>query len=428
MNRIIQNVRIAFAVFIMMAGCLGIVQAAAQTGETIAVAVQAGAPEVVIYQELSKAWEEQTGNRIEWVEIPQQNMHDKLVIEFSSRSGAIDATAISEPWLVEFAASGYLDALDDRISDEDRADFGFNLLTKLSYDGKLYAIPHYMFAPVLYYRTDLFEQYGLRKPTMEEPLTKEEFLAAAQAMTNGDVFGTIVEANRNVPPVHHMIEYIYREGGQIIDENRQPRVNEPPAVKGLQFMVDLVRKYKVAPPGALGFDHVDNHTLFSQGKLGMAINWPYAYSIISDPKQSTVSDKFAIALPFKAVKTTSIVGGYSLGLVSSSRKKDVAWDWIKFITSTEQLYNLRKRNFAPPVRRSELEMLQADPTLSQAQREALEVMLKAVENGTPVPSLPEWNQVSDRLSIALQEAVSGQKSPQEALDAAQEDIEKILSR
>jgi multiple sugar transport system substrate-binding protein len=412
----------------MLAGCGSKSDKPASSGPTtITVAVQAGVPEVAIYKKLSADWEKQTGNHIQWVEIPQASQHDKLVTDFAANAKTYDAIGINQQWIAEFAAAGYVDSLDSRLSAGDKADFVPNELTMLSYKDKLYGIPQYLFAPVLFYRPDLFDKHGLRKPTLEQPLTADEFLADAQKLTADGNFGTIVEAKRSVVSAVHFQEYVYREGGQIVDADRKAHVNEPPAVKALQYMVDLVKTHKVAPPGALGFDNVDNHTLFSQGKLGMAINFPYAYSLISDPAKSTVSGKFAIALPFKAAKTTSVVGGWGLGIPKQSKHKDVAWDWIKFLTSTDQLYNLRKQSFAPPARKSELSKLQADPAVTPAQREALQVMMQAVDNGLPVPGVPEYSKISDRLAIALQEAIGG-TPPQQALDAAQKDIQAILSK
>ena len=102
-----------------------------------------------------------------------------------------------------------------------------------------------MFAPVMFYRVDLFKKYGIRLPSNENPLTKKEFLDAAIKITNGEgegFYGTIVAAKRHVAPVSLFVGYIYREGGEIVDSNRVPHVNEPPAIRALEFMSDLVNK------------------------------------------------------------------------------------------------------------------------------------------------------------------------------------------
>ncbi|MBI9051611.1 MAG: extracellular solute-binding protein [Anaerolineaceae bacterium] len=399
--------------------------------ESITINVQAGAPEVAVYKPLSQAWEEKTGIKVNWIEVSQDVHHDKLITEFSTQSGAFDVIGLDQPWVAEFAAAGYLEPLDGYISAEDKADFFPAYLQLESYNGNLYGIPHYMFAPIMFYRPDLLEKYGIRIPSLDEPMTKDEFINACQAIREGegaDVYGTIVEAKRHVVPVIHFAEAIYREGGTLIDEQGNPHFNEAPAVAALQLLSDLVNEYKCAPAGALGFDNVDNHTLMQNGKLGMAINWPYAFSLLNDPASSQVIDKFDTTIPWKGVKSTTIVGGWALGIPADSKNKEWAWDFIEFMTNTENLYQLRKGSFGPPSRASEMDSLMADTTITPLMRNAMASMSKAVENGSLLPQIPEWNQIQDRLNIALQEAVGLQKTPQQALDDAQADILVILGK
>ncbi len=399
--------------------------------EFITVVVQAGAPEVTTYKPLAAEWEKQTGIRVEWVEIPQSAHRDQLLMEFSSGMSTFDVIATSARWIPEFAAAGYLEPLDNWLEPEKRKDYFGNYLDILSYKGQLYGIPHYMFAPVMYYRQDLFKKYGFRIPTNDNPMTKDEFLKASQVVTEKEgaqFFGTLIAAKRSASAISLFAEYIYREGGEIVDSAGNVRVNEPEAVRALQFMVDLVHKYKVAPPGALGFDHADLFNMFMQGRLLAGINWPYAFSATADPTQSKVADLFSVTIPWKAERSTSIVGGYGMSLAKTSARKESAWDFIKFITSTDQQYALRKKNFQAPTSQSELDMLTKDPSLTELQKVALSAMVKAVENGTLLPTIPEWSEIESRLGIALQEAMGLQKTPQQAMDDAKADILRILGK
>lgn len=403
-------------------------------GATLTIAVQAGAPEPAVYKELSKEFTRQTGIAIEWVDIPQEQQYSKLLIELMSGSGTYDVIALDHPWVASFAEAGYLEPLDELIA-SDRADFLEGALKAMSYKGKLYGVPQYAVVVVMYYRTDLFRKYGLREPTLDRPLTWDEFLSHAKALTldtNGDgkpdIYGTIVEGKRHPVPVAAFMDWMYQAGGQVVADDGTVLVNQKPAVEALQFLVDLVHKYKVAPPGAASFDHVDNHTMFLQGSLGMAVNWQYAYSLMKDPSQSKVVNNFAVALPPKKVVSTSMSGAWGLAIPKASRNKEAAAQWIRFITSTEQLYRLRSRVFGPPVRRSELPLLTRDPSLSKEDLRALEVMTKALEQGSVFPRIPEWPQVQDRLAEAISDAISLRSTPQAALDAAARDISRMLKR
>ncbi|MCL6571555.1 MAG: extracellular solute-binding protein [Bacillus sp. (in: Bacteria)] len=401
-------------------------------GQKIAVAVQAGAPEPAVYKNLSKEFTRQTGIDIEWVEIPQEQQHDKLFMELMSGSSAYDAIALDHPWVPEFASAGFLDPLDELI-DTERDDFYKTALQIETYNGKIYAIPQYTVIVIMYYRTDLFNKYHLRIPTLDKPLSWDEFLTAARKLTidenkdgQPEVYGTIVMGKRHPVPALAFVDWANQAGGGVFDEKGKVIINSRESVKALQFLVDMVHKYKVAPPGAAAFDHVDNHTLFMQGKLGMAINWQYAYSLISDKTNSAVVGKFDICLPPKDKISTSTVGAWGLAIPKTAKNKESARKWIKFITSAEQLYRLRKESLGPAVRKSELALLKQDTTLSKDYMHALEVMSAAAAQGTVVPRIPEWPQVQEYIAEAVSDAIARNKTPKQALDLCAQRIAEYL--
>ncbi len=402
------------------------------SAETITIAVQAGAPEPAVYKELSKEFTEQTGIDIEWIELPQEEQRNKLFIELMSGSGTFDVVALDHPWVAEFASAGFIEPLDYLIADE-KDDFLPAPLAAMSYDDSLYAIPQYAVVVLMYYRTDLFEEYGLRVPTAEEPLSWDEFLEAAQTLTidenndgRPDTYGTIVMGKRHPVPVSAFMDNLSQSGGSVFAEDGAVVVNSPEGVASLQRLVDLVHTYEVAPPGAASFDHVDNHTMFLQGQLGIALNWQYAYSMFNDPSQSKVVDDFAIALPPKNVVSTSQSGAWGLAIPTSAQNKAAAEQWIQFITSTEQMYNLRLGSFGPAVRYSELDLLEQNSEIDPQPLSDLKTMTSAVERGYVIPKIPEWPQAEAVLAEAVSAAVSQSKTAEQALNDAAREIERLL--
>jgi len=56
------------------------------------------------------------------------------------------------------------------------------------------------------------------------------------------------------------------------------------------------------------------------------------------------------------------------------------------------------------------------------------VILGSLEMSSPDyrPLIPEWNEIGDRIGIAVSEVLTEQKTAQEALDEAAADVEKIM--
>ena len=85
---------------------------------------------------------------------------DKLRTQFQAGGGDIDLILGDVIWPAQFAVNG-LD-LTDRFKDSDA--FLKGPIEAATYDGKLWAVPWYTDAGLLYYRQDLLEESGDREP------------------------------------------------------------------------------------------------------------------------------------------------------------------------------------------------------------------------------------------------------------------------
>ena len=139
-------------------------------------------------------------------------MHERFVQESISRSGSIDIFNADQPWISEFASRGWIECLDDMISEEDRADFLDSAMEASSYQGRLYAIPYFIHTPIVFYRTDLFEEAGVKVPR-----TLEDFIETAPVIYEK----TGVYAFSGVPTTYELVSFLgSQNGGTFITDNR----------------------------------------------------------------------------------------------------------------------------------------------------------------------------------------------------------------
>ena len=231
------------------------------TGTKLVIGVESGSPNIEFFKNNVSEFETATGITIEWVEIPHDNMHERFVQEAISQSGAIDIYDTDQPWISEFASKGYLEPLGDKLSEEDKSDFYEAALDASSYNGEVYSIPFFVHTPVVFYRTDLFEEAGIT----EFPKTWEEYEEAAKKLTKDDVYGTIIEAKQAGEPVTHLVDWFYQAGGSIIDADNNVTVNSPENAKAFNFMLKLMYEDESVMPGSIGYDNADVHNMFMQG-------------------------------------------------------------------------------------------------------------------------------------------------------------------
>ena len=414
------------ALNILLAGCSGsdgseeqnAGNGAGYEGTELTIGVEAGAPNIEFFEEHADEFTEKTGIKVEWVEIPHDNMHERFVQEAISQSGAIDIYDTDQPWISEFASKGYLEPLGDRITDEDRADFYAAALDASSYKGEVYSIPFFVHTPVVFYRTDLFEQAGIT----EFPKTWDEYAEAAKKLTKDGVYGTIIEAKQAGEPVTHLVDWIYQNGGSIIDADGNVTINSDENKEVFEFLLKMMYEDGSVMPGSVGYDNADVDNMFMQGKVAMVKAWPYLYAMVKDPEQSTVYDKFGVAVQPAGKEQASAAWTWGFGISSSSEKKDAAWEFIKWATSTETLAQLGITNSNPSPRMSSLEIIRNDETLTDFDKECIQTMSDALnyaENATENPNFPT---VQNELSYTLSDIMSQQTGIEEGLAQAEQSI------
>ena len=243
---------------------------------------------------------------------------------------------------------------------------------------------------------------------------------------SADVYGTIIEAKQAGEPVTHLVDWFYQAGGSIIDVDNNVTVNSPENANAFNFMLKMMYEDESVMPGSIGYDNADVHNMFMQGKVAMVKNWPYMFAMAKDPEQSKVSDKFAVAVQPAGEEQSTAAWTWGFGISSSSKNKDAAWEFVKWATSSEKLAQLGIANSNPVPRTSSLEIVTNDSTLTEFDKESIQVMsdaLKYAHNATENPNFPT---IQNELSYTLSSIMTQQVTVEEGLAEAEKAIKEAI--
>ena len=137
------------------------IEAAKQfAGTTITVTAEAGLQALLDKQFTGPEWEQLTGVKVNVVELPNEEIYPKTILEHQAGTGAYDAVLMSPAWLADLVANGAIVPLDPYIekygvkSEFDDINPAFK--DWMSYEGKIYGLVVDGDVLVTYYRTDLF--------------------------------------------------------------------------------------------------------------------------------------------------------------------------------------------------------------------------------------------------------------------------------
>lgn len=248
---------------------------------------------------LIKEFEQATGITVSYSnQMVSRDLIAKQDIELATGAVAYDVMFISGDAAARIARAGWADSLEKYIANPGltgpefrREDFIPTFLQILSPRGELIGLPYTGESTILFYRTDLFEKAGVRRP----PDTLDELEAVAQKVHSPDVAAWAVRARRG-QGVNIFIwsQWLWSYGGRYFDEKMRPVLNSPQALRATEKYAELLRKY-----GPKGFEDVTHHDIvysqFSQGKLAMFIDASVWVSVLNDPTKSRVVGQWSTA-------------------------------------------------------------------------------------------------------------------------------------
>lgn len=347
-------------------------------------------------------------------------VHQQLVQQLGAETGAVDVFTQDVIWIAEFASAGWAMNLDQEFSAQDRAAFFPGLVEACTYDGHFSAVPFYLDAGQLYYRSDLLNEAGLDVPTTWEDLTA----AAQQIMGQGTPLGFLWQGKQAEVLVCNLVEFVESAGGSILGpDGRTVMIAEPEAVEAVQYMYDTMNSLGITPSDVLSWDEEPSRQPFTGGDAAFLRQWSYVWGVSQDPKQSAVVDRVGVApLPhFDGGSSAACLGGYQLGIAESSQNKDGALDFVRWMTSEQaQLQYAQQFGSAPA-----LQAAYDNPTLEQTQP-AMVQLQPTFQAGIPRPVTPKYPQVS----LALQSGISGALNSGDiagTLNGLKSEIETIIA-
>ena len=223
------------------AGCVAIADA-----ETLTIAT-VNNDDMIIMQKLSSKWEQQTGNKINWVILEENVLRQKVTTDIATKGGQYDVITIGAYETPIWGKKGWLTSLDD-FKDYDYDDLLAPVKAGLSVDDKLYAVPFYAESSFTMYRKDLFEKAGL---TMPEHPTYEQIKQFADKLTDkaNGVYGICL---RGKPGWGENMAFlgtlVNTYGGRWFDMKWEPQLTSQPWETAINYYIGIMKAD--GPPGA----------------------------------------------------------------------------------------------------------------------------------------------------------------------------------
>lgn len=364
--------------------------------------------------------ESQDKIQVETVLLPQDTnqVHDDFVNKLASGDTSVDIMGLDVVYVAEFASAGWLYDLTDQI---DTSTMLEGPVEGATYDGKLVAAPWFANSSVLFYRTDVLEELNAEVPTTWEGWME---LADQAVGINGVEYGADFQASQSEAMVTNWCEYVWGNGGDILDENGNPVVNSENNIEATNIMKKLVDDY--APEGVTTYAETESEQVFKEGKCLFIRDWSGFWSSGQDEGSKVTGKIAATKLPVGPSGTEShtCLGGLDLVVNNaiSDEKKEAAVEFINYMTSFDTQKEMTIISSQPPVVKevyTDDEILEEIPFYAD--------FYDIIMTGKSRPSSPQYSQISDAIQRNIHQALTGEVEVEAALDTLQGEIEEFNS-
>lgn len=319
-------------------------------------------------------------------------------------------------------------ARDQAFAAELKSDSIGALYETFTFNGGQYAFPEQWSGNFLFYNKQLFDDAGVPPPpgSWERPWSFAEFLDAAQALTKQGRSGR----DRQWGFVNAWVSF-YAAGLFAMNNGvpwSVPRMNPTHLnfdhdgfLEAVQFYADLTNKHKVAPSAAEQ-QSMSTADLFSVGKAGIALAGHWRYQTF-DRADGLDFDVAPLPIGPRGRAACSDIGVTGLAIAATSRRKDQAWEFVKFATGPVGQALIGESRLFVPVLRSAIN----SHGFANAHRRVgnLAVLSEGPAYSEGLPVTPAWEKIAALMDRYFGPVLRGSR-PATSLTGLSQAVDEVL--
>lgn len=298
------------------------------------------------------------------------------------------------------------------------------LRTGMDKEGRIFQLPRELGVVVIFYNRTLFRRAGLPDPSPS--WTRKDFLRMAKKLTLRDEKGRVTQYGfwGGYAWCGIYAPWVASEGGRVVTaDGTRAAFSSPESLKGLRDLVELVTVQKVAmPPNrSITIPGVDP---FAAGKIAMQ---PQVFPQVPSYRATMKNFDWDVqVMPAGSVKRVTNMGAAGYGMSTNTKHPREAWEFLKFIVSSEGQRVLAEAGSGIPV----LKSMAKDPCWRKPGRSPknYDAFIKSVDFGMGwedflILTRPE---VQDAVTQAFEKSFLEQCSVEQAFKEADEKINAVL--
>ncbi|MBZ2198932.1 sugar ABC transporter substrate-binding protein [Occultella gossypii] len=357
-------------------------------------------PNKTVWQGVLDACATEVGVELNRESVPGGDLIAK-VLQMSSSRTLPDVLMLDNPDVQQIAESGALAPLSQ--FGLDPGGIAEGVLSASTYEDELYALQPVTNTIALFYNTQTLAAAGIEPPT-----TWEELETAAAALTEGDQYGLALSAINTYEGTWQFLPFMWSNGGDEAD------IATPEVAGALQLWKDLLDAGSMSQ-SVVTWSQADVADQFSSGNAAMMVNGPWNFGTLAENAELEYG---IVPIPAPAAGDTVVspFGGeaWAVPQTGDDARMAVAAEFVQCLVGEDAVVEAAVGTNTVPT----------DPSLSDTVVEQVPNLASFAEQ---VPDLrartgelgPEWPTQATAIYEAVQNALVGGMSPEDALAQAQ---------
>jgi multiple sugar transport system substrate-binding protein len=333
-------------------------------------------------------------------------LNEKLTTSIASGQ-PYDVMLMGIGWVPPFAEKGVLAPLD-----EDAAELATRFYEPAVeagiHEGAVYALPIMLDTRFGIYRKDFFAEAGLTEP----PKNFEELREYGRILTQRDPSGALVRAGMDILSLdlrQAFLTMLWANGGELFTPDGQVAFNSPQGVEALQTMVDIIRTDRSED---IGFTQNKAATgvALVQGRAAMMIGHHNYWREMELTAPDLIAEDKVGFFMIQNERPAMFQGGTLATVAAQSKRPAAAKALVEFLASEGPALAANDQRGNIPALRS----LESSEFVQR--NRAIQFAMQNLENAHSEGGTPAWLDIRGSFKAAVESALLGQKTAQQALD------------
>lgn len=427
--------------------------------KSLRVAINATQQRAQQLTDFGKAFQDKNGIAVEWTPI-QAPDHDQFYVKLLTEMAGgkpSDIVSVVTEGLQIFAGKDLGLKLDDLAKNDKGAiqeyfsDVASSLVESMMYEGSLYSLPVNFNAANMFLNLEALEKAGVKPPA--DDWTVNDFREMAKKISSKkdatgqpETFG-FAWTNRHWGG---FVPWVFVNGANLLTEERAPggdwmwstfypneagakgrgggwrwnasKANDPANVEALQLLVDMTKEKSALDPATGG--GAAQQANFVAGKVAMSPAGAFWAAGLKNAGMKEGTYDVRLFPKWKSQRHQYGAGGL-LGL-KASQSRDEIWSFMKFWSSKETMGNVLGSPLSSTSPRRSL--MTEDRMGGIKNWKIFYDTLDKLPDTAPIPAPPESNPLATVLTKHVELAITGEKSPKDALDLMHTELTKVLAQ